>query len=132
MSEALFRTEVDFETGEAVRVYLTPEEIAALPPSLPPPVPAEVEVWKFMTAAWQMGFITQAEALAAIKDKVIPPVFAEALVDLPAQAQASVQLKFAGITKMVRADPLFRMIVAANKATDAQLDAVFTLADSIT
>lgn len=126
------RIEFDVTTGEATEVDFTPEEIAAIPPPLPPPVPAEVEVWKFMTAAWQMGFITQAEALAAIKDKVIPPVFASALADLPAQAKAAVQLKFAGITKMVRADPLFTMIVAANKATDAQLDAVFTLADGIT
>ena len=126
------RIEVNVITGEVTEIYLTPEEIANLPPPAPPPVPEEVEVWKFMTAAWQMGFITQEEALAAIKEKAIPPVFAEALVDLPAQTQAAVQLKFAGITKMVRADPLFTMIVAANKATDAQLDAVFMLADGIT
>ena len=126
------RIEVNVITGEMTEIDLTPEEISAIPPPLPPPVPAEVEVWKFMTAAWQMGFITQAEALAAIKEKVIPPVFAESLVDLPAQTQAAVQLKFAGITKMVRADPLFTMIVAANKATEAQLDVVFMLADGIT
>jgi hypothetical protein len=123
---------VDVVTGEAVVVELTPEEIAALPPPAPAPVPQEVAVWQFMTAAWRLDFITQEEALAAIKDKVMPPSFAQALGELPAEAQAEAQLKFAGITRMVRADPLFALLVAANKATDAQIDGVFSVAASIT
>lgn len=102
------------------------------PPPLPPPVPDDVAVWQFMTAAWRLDFITQQEALAAIKDKVMPPAFAQALGELPAEAQAEAQLKFAGITRMVRADPLFALLVAANKATDAQIDEVFRVAASIT
>ena len=111
---------------------MTPEEIAAIPQPAPPLVPQEVSVWQFMMAAWKMNFITQAEALAAVKDKVMPPAFAAALGGLLEENQAEAQLKFAGITRMVRSDPLFALVVAANIATDAQIDAVFTLADSIT
>ena len=89
-------------------------------------------MWQFMMAAWKMNFITQAEAISAVKDKVMPPAFAAALVGLPEENQAEAQLKFAGITRMVRSDPLFALVVAANIATDAQIDAVFTLAESIT
>ena len=102
------------------------------PPPAPPLVPQDVSMWQFIMAAWKMNFITQAEALAAVKDKVMPPAFVDALADLPAEKQAEAQLKFAGITRMVRADPLFALVVAAGIATDAQIDGVFTLADSIT
>ena len=111
---------------------MTPEEIAAIPQAAPPPVPQDVSMWQFMMAAWKMNFITQAEALAAVKDKVMPPAFAAALVGLPEENQAEAQLKFAGITRMIRADPFFALVVAAGIATDAQIDGVFTLADSIT
>ena len=103
---------------------------ATLPPA-PPSVPQDVSVWQFMMAAWKMGFITQAEALAAVKDKVMPPTFAAALADLPAENQAEAQLKFAGIARMVRSDPLFALVIGSGIATGAQIDAVFTLADSI-
>ncbi len=101
------------------------------PPPLPG-VPQQVAIWQFMMAAWKLGFVTQAEALAAVKDKIIPAAFAAALSDLPAEIQAEAALKFAGITRMVRSDPLFAQLVAANIATDEQIDAVFSFADSIT
>ena len=126
------RMEVNVITGEVTEIDLTPEEIAALPPPAPPHVPQEVSMWQFMMAAWKLGFVTQAEALAAVRDKVMPPAFAAALAGLPAENQAEAELKFAGITRMVRADPLFALVVAANIATDAQIDGVFTLADAIT
>lgn len=126
------RTSVNVMTGEVTVVDLTPEEIAALPPPPLPSVPQDVSIWQFMTAAWRLDFITQQEALAAIKDKVMPPSFAQALGELPAEARAEAQLKFAGITRMVRADPLFALLVASEIVTDAQIDEVFTLADSIT
>lgn len=102
-------------------------------PPMPAPrqSPQDVSVWQFMMAAWKMGFITQAEALAAVKDKVMPPTFAAALADLPEENQAEAQLKFAGITRMVRSDPLFALVIGSGIATGAQVDAVFTLADSI-
>ena len=126
------RMEVNVTTGEVTEIDLTPEEIAALLTPAPPFVPQEVSMWQFMMAAWKLGFVTQAEALAAVRDKVMPPAFAAALAGLPAENQAEAELKFAGITRMVRSDPLFALVVAANIATDAQIDGVFTLADAIT
>ena len=126
------RTSINVVTGEVTVVDLTPEEIAALPPPTPAPMPQEVAVWQFMTAAWRLGFITQQEALAAIKDKVMPHAFAQALSELPPEAQAEAQLKFAGITRMVRVDPLFALLVASEIVTDAQIDEVFKVAASIT
>ena len=126
------RMEVNVTTGEVTEIDLTPKEIAALPPPAPPPVPQEVSMAQVMMAAWKLGFVTQAEALAAVRDKVMPPAFAAALAGLPAENQAEAELKFAGITRMVRSDPLFALVVAANIATDAQIDGVFTLADAIT
>lgn len=126
------RTSINVMTGEVTVVDLTPEEIAALPPPSPPPVPQDVSFWQFMMAAWKLGFITEADALAAVKARVIPPAFAAALAGLPAEGQAEAQIKFAGITRMVRADPLFALVVSAGIATDQQIDAVFTLADAIT
>ena len=126
---------VDVITGEAVVVELTLEEIAALPPPVapsPPPPITDVSFWQFMMAAWKLNFITHAEALAAVRARTMPPAFAAAIAGLPTEAKLEAELKFAGITRMQRADPLFGLVVAANIATDEQIDGVFTVAATIT
>jgi hypothetical protein len=106
-----------------------PREPAA-PPA--PFVPDDVSFWQFMLAASMAGFVTQAEALVAVRDRAMPAAFAAALSGLPAEAQAVATLKFSGITRMVRADPLFGLLVQAGIATDEQIDAVFVAAAGIT
>ena len=61
----------------------------------------------------------------------MPPAFAEAISDLPAEAKLEAELKFAGITRMLRSDPLFGLVVEANIATDEQIDGVFAVAATI-
>jgi len=61
-----------------------------------------------------------------------PPAFAAAIADLPTEAKLEAELKFAGITRMLRSDPLFARVVAANIATDEQIDGVFAIAATIT
>jgi hypothetical protein len=126
---------VDVITGEAVVVELTPEEIAALPPPVapsPPPPITDVSFWQFMMAAWKLNFITYEEALAAVRQRIMPLAFAQAIADLPAEAKLAAEMKFAGITRMLRSDPLFGLVVEANIATDEQIDGVFAVAASIT
>ena len=126
---------VDVITGEAVVVELTPEEIAALPPPAapePPPPITDVSFWQFMRAAYELDFISDAEALAAVRQRIMPLAFAQAIADLPAEARLAAEMKFAGITRMLRSDPLFGLVVEANIATNEQIDGVFALAASIT
>jgi hypothetical protein len=42
------------------------------------------------------------------------------------------RIKFKGITRVVRGDDLFALMVAANIATDEQIDGVFAVAATIT
>lgn len=126
------RTSVNVMTGEVTVVDLTPEEIAALPQPAPPPVPSDVSFWQFMMAARDLHFITHEQALAAVQSRIMPPAFADAISDLPQAARQNAELKFAGIQRMLRSDPLFDLVVAANIATNAQIDEVFTVAASIT
>ena len=85
-----------------------------------------------MMAAWKLNFITHAEALAAVRQRIMPPAFADAIAGLPAEAKLAAEMKFAGITRMLRSDPLFGLVVEANIATDEQIDGVFAVAAAIT
>jgi hypothetical protein len=125
------RISVNVMTGEVTVVDLTPEEIAALLPPPPPPI-TDVSFWQFMMAAWRLNFISHAQARAAVQSRIMPPAFADAIADLPAEAKLAAELKFAGITRMLRSDPLFGLVVEANIATDEQIDGVFAVAAAIT
>jgi hypothetical protein len=103
----------------------------AAPPAPPQPV-ADLAFWQFMMAAWKLGFITLAEAEAAVTQRVMPESFAAAVAGLSEENQAEARIKWAGITGMVRTDPLFALIVAAGIATDEQIDGVFAVAATIT
>lgn len=101
------------------------------PPPPPPPPVTDVSFWQFMMAAWKLEFITYAQALAAVQARTMPPAFALALAGLPEEQRMEAELKFAGITRMLRSDPMFAMVVAANIATDQQIDGVFAVAGAI-
>jgi hypothetical protein len=127
----MIRIEVDMVTGARAEIELTPEEIAALNVPESAAAPRDVSVWQFMMAAWKLNFITHEEALAAVRQRIMPPAFADAIADLPAEAKLEAELKFAGITRMLRSDPMFALVVAANIATDEQIDGVFAVAATI-
>jgi len=107
------------------------EFVPPAPPGAPLQV-TDVSFWSFMMAAWKLNFITHAEALAAVRSRIMPAAFATALAGLPEAARQEAELKFAGITRMLRSDPLFARVVAANIATDEQIDGVFAVAATIT
>ena len=101
------------------------------PPPPPPPPVTDVSFWQFMMAAWKLNFITHPQALAAVQARTMPPAFALAIAELPAEQKMEAELKFAGITRMLRSDPMFSLVVAANIATDEQIDGVFAVAAAI-
>ena len=101
------------------------------PPPPPPPPVTDVSFWQFMMAAWKLNFITHAEALAAVQARVMPAAFALAITELPAEQRMEAELKFAGITHMLRSDPMFALVVGADIATDEQIDGVFAVAGAI-
>jgi hypothetical protein len=119
-------------TGQDWAFEEIPQPPDAPPPPPPPPPPTDVSFWQFMMAAWKLNFITHAEALAAVRQRIMPPAFAQAISDLPAEAKLAAELKFAGITRMLRSDLLFGLVVQANIATDEQIDGVFAVAAAIT
>lgn len=125
------RIEMNLMTGEVTEIEVTPEEIAALPPPSPPPVPDDVSFWQFLRAAKEAALITHAEAMAALQRRVMPGVFAAALASLPQSVRENAEIKFAGITRVLRADPLFDLLFAAEVVTPEQLDAVFIAAAQI-
>ena len=102
-----------------------------VPPEPPPPPVTDVSFWQFMMAAWKLNFITHEEALAAVRSRIMPPAFAVAIAGLPTETRLEADLKFVGITRMLRNDPLFDLLVAANIATDEQIDGVFAVAATI-
>jgi hypothetical protein len=122
--------------GEAWALHLVPppapeQEPGPAPEPPPQPPPTDVSFWQFMMAAWKLNFITHEEALAAVRSRIMPAAFAQAMVGLPAEAKLEAELKFAGITRMLRSDPLFGLVVEAAIATDEQIDGVFAVAAAI-
>jgi hypothetical protein len=101
------------------------------PPPAPRPV-TDVSFWQFMMAAWKAGFITHEEALAAVRSRIMPAAFALVLSDLSEQSRQQADIKFAGITRVLRSDSVFQMLVNKNLTTDEEIDAVFAMAAAIT
>jgi hypothetical protein len=110
-------------------VDLPPEPVPE--PPAPQPV-TDVSFWQFMLAAASLGIITLAEAEAAVDTRAMPALFAATLEQLPDPQRTMARIKFKGITRVVRGDDLFALMVATGAATDEQIDGVFAVAASIT
>ena len=103
------------------------------PPAPPPQLPVtDVAFWQFMMAAWKLGFITLAEAEAAVDTRAMPALFAATLDQLPEPQRTMARIKYKGITRVLRSDDLFSLMVSTNATTDEQIDGVFAVAATIT
>jgi len=122
--------EVMWQAGEWLLRDVPPPAEPEPDPEPPPPL-MDVSFWQFMMAAWKLEFISHEEALAAVRQRIMPPAFALALSGLPEEQRMEAELKFAGITRMLRSDPLFALVVGAEIATDEQIDGVFAVAGGI-
>ncbi len=77
------------------------------------------------------GFITEAEALAAGRTGAVPTAIDEVFAELPAQDAFLARLTWATMREVSRDHPLISAMIAANLATDEQVDGIFTLGASL-
>jgi hypothetical protein len=124
-SDPLFATVAAAAEG----LDLPPEPV----PEPPPPAPVtDVSFWQFMLSAASLEIITLAEAEAAVDTRAMPALFAATLDQLPEPQRTMARIKFKGITRVVRGDDLFALMVSTGAATDEQIDGVFAVAATIT
>ena len=125
--------EVAYVDGDWVQRPLLPEPEPEPVPEAPPPGPVtDVAFWQFMLAAASLNIVTLAEAEAAVDTRAMPALFAATLDQLPEPQRTMARIKYKGITRVVRGDDLFALMVAAGIATDEQIDGVFAVAATIT
>jgi hypothetical protein len=103
------------------------------PPEPPPPQPVtDVAFWQFMLAAASLGIVTLAEAEAAVDTRAMPALFAATLDQLPEPQRTMARIKYKGITRVLRSDDLFSLMVSVGATTNEQIDNVFAVAATIT
>jgi hypothetical protein len=77
-------------------------------------------------------FITEAEALAAARMGTVPAAIEAVFAELPNQDAFAARVTWATMREVARDHPLITIMIAANLATEEQVDAIFTLGASIT
>ena len=116
-------------TGEQTVIPLTPEEIAALPPLAPPPVP-NLTFAQLLIGLVSEGGITEAEGTAWLTGTL--PAGVEALIaSLPVPQRFAARARAVAPSVVLRNDPLVIALGAAQGKTPEQLDAFFILAANL-
>jgi len=110
------RIEVNVQTGLAVEVDLTPEEVASLPPPEPPRVPQEVTMRQARLALAGAGKL---EAVSA------------AIESLPESQRIAARIEWEYSGSVQRTKPLVLALAPALGMTSAQLDQLFTQAATL-
>jgi hypothetical protein len=77
------------------------------------------------------GFITWDEALAAGRIGAVPPAIDDVFGALPAEGANLARLTWATMREVSRDHPLISAMIAANLATNEQVDGIFTLGASL-
>jgi hypothetical protein len=103
------------------------------PPPAPPVVPPPITLTnrQLFAALAITGMITQDEALAAGRAGAVPAAVDAVFASLPEQDAFLARLTWATMREVPRNHPLIAALVAADVATDQQVDAIFTLGASI-
>jgi hypothetical protein len=94
-------------------------------------VPAQASCRQFFQAAAQEGIITQDEAIALLAIGAIPPSLSAAVASLPSAQQFAAKMAILGNQTFERSNALILALGAAMGKTDADLDALFTLAATL-
>lgn len=112
------RIEVNVMTGEVAEIELTPEEIAALPPPAPQPMPT--------ITARQLRLALLGLSLTG--DDVVAKI--SAMPGTPTEREAA-RIEWEYATEFPREHPLIATIGAALGMTEAQIDAAWMQAASL-
>lgn len=86
---------------------------------------------QFFQAAAMVGLITDADALAMMSTGTIPSSLLAAINMLPVELQFAAKMKVIGARTFVRNDPFVEQLSAAMGQSNAAVDALFTLANSL-
>lgn len=118
------RIVVDLQTGIITAVDLTPEEIAALPPPQPNPVPASLSFAQLLIGLVAEGWITEAEGEAWLAG-TLPTAVLLVIDSLPAGQRFAAKARALRPSEVLRSDPLVAAMGTAAGKTSAQIDAFF-------
>lgn len=120
----MFRTVVNVETGEVTQVDLTPEEIAAIPPSAPLPVP-NLTFAQLLFGLVTEGFITQQEGNDWLIARILPANVEAAISQLPGPQQLLMRARALQPTEVLFSDPMVQSMGAAQGKTQEQMAQFF-------
>jgi hypothetical protein len=100
-------------------------------PEPPPPPPIVLTARQLFAALALTGMITEAEALAAGRTGEVPAAVEAVFATLPPQDAFLARLTWATMRDVPRNHPLIGAMIAAEVATDEQVDALFALGAAI-
>lgn len=101
------------------------------PPPPQPEVPAEVARRQILTALGILGWITEAEAEAALATGARPAVVDAVIAQMPEGDQFGARMKWIGFQKAYRDDDMVAALALATSRTGADIDHLFIIADTV-
>ena len=110
----------------AVAAY-DPEQM----PSAPEPVPEVISDRQFFQQLALDGYITQAEALAAVRTGALPPVLADLLDHMDEAERFGAEMLLSGATEFRRDHPMTAVIGEARGLTPDEVDDFFRRAAAL-
>lgn len=102
-----------------------------VPEPTAPPVPQEVTRRQILTALGGLGWITEAEAEAALTTGQRPAVVDAVISQLPEGERFGARMKWAGFQHAYRTDSMVAALAMATDRDDEDIDALFTLAATV-
>jgi hypothetical protein len=96
-----------------------------------PPVPTEITRRQLLIAMWQLGFITEQEALDAATSGEVPASFVPIFDALSGDQRGAAYITWASMSVCERYNPLFLELAALQGQTEQQISDWFTWAATL-